>query len=392
MTSDARGASSVPTVAPYGSWVSPISAAEFAAGSHPAGGARFVGDEVWWLELRPAEGGRYAVRRPGADGEPEDVLPAPWNARTRVHEYGGGAWTATPDGLVVFAEFGDQRLYRLDEPGGSPVPLTPEPPSPGAWRYGELQLLRVGEVWCVRERHDAGGTVSRDLVAVPLGGEAAEDESAIRHVAGGSHFLAGARISPDGATLAWIAWEHPQMPWDGTELRVAALDAAGVAGEPRTLIGSTTESVLQPEWGPDGSLYAISDRTGWWNLYRVPLDGGAPEPLHPLDAEFADALWQLGMSLVPRAARRPAAHRPHLRHRHPRRARPGQRHADRPRPARAHQHLDRAGARGPGAAGDHGRARAGRRPATRSRHRASWRRCGSTPTSRTGPGTSRARS
>ena len=224
------------------------------------------------------------------------MLPAPWNARTRVHEYGGGAWTATPDGLVVFAEFGDQRLYRLDGPGGTPVPLTPEPPSPGAWRYGELQLLRVGEVWCVRERHDADGTVSRDLVAVPLGGEAAENESAIRHVVGGSHFLAGARISPDGSTLAWIAWEHPQMPWDGTELRVAALDAAGVAGERRTLIGSTTESVLQPEWGPDGSLYAISDRTGWWNLYRVPLDGGAVEPLHALDAEFADALWQLGMS------------------------------------------------------------------------------------------------
>ncbi|SHG81673.1 Dipeptidyl aminopeptidase/acylaminoacyl peptidase [Jatrophihabitans endophyticus] len=282
------------TVAPYGSWRSPISATSLATGGHAVGGARFVGEDVWWLEARPEESGRYAIRRHGQHGV-EDVLPAPWNARTRVHEYGGGAWTATPDGIVVFAEFGDQRLYRLDEPGGTPVPLTPEPPEPGAWRYGELAFLRVGEVWCVRERHAADGTITRDIAAVPVDGSAAADDSRVRSVVAGSRFLAAPRISPDGRRLAWIAWEHPQLPWDGTELRVAELGADGVAGEARTLLGSTTESVLQPEWRDTSSLYALTDRTGFWNLHVVGVDGdAAPVPVAPVAADIGGPLWQLG--------------------------------------------------------------------------------------------------
>ena len=283
----------MPTVAPYGAWVSPISAEAVADSGHSVSGAQFIGADVWWLEARPAEGGRYALRRAGADG-PEDVLPAPWNARSRVHEYGGGAWTATPDGLLVFAEFTDQRLYRLDEPGGRPVPLTPEPPETAAWRYGELQLLRLGEIWCVRERHGADGRVSRDIAVVPIDGSAADDESAIRSVVAGSHFLAAPRLSPDGRRLAWIAWEHPQMPWDGTELRIADLDPEGRCGPYRTLLGSATESVLQPEWADADTLWALSDVGGYWNLYRVPVDGSGIQAVGAMPQDVGGPMWTLG--------------------------------------------------------------------------------------------------
>jgi dipeptidyl aminopeptidase/acylaminoacyl peptidase len=282
----------VPEVAPYGTWTSPIDAEDVVGGYHPVGAARFVGDEVWWLEGRPAENGRYAIRR----GSGEDVLVAPWNARSRVHEYGGGAWTATPDGLVFFVEFGDQRLYRLDEPGGTPVPLTPEPPHPSAWRYAELQILRVGEIWCVRERHAEDGTVSRDIAVVPMDGSAATDESRIRSVTGGSHFLANARLSPNGRQLAWLAWEHPQMPWDGTELRVADLLEDGTCGPHRTLLGAHDESILQPEWIDGENLYALSDVTGFWNLYRIGVDGLDAQAVGPVDADVGGALWTLGMA------------------------------------------------------------------------------------------------
>jgi dienelactone hydrolase len=290
--------------APYGSWASPLSAADLTASQHPVLGGGYVGDEVWWTELRPAEAGRQAVRRLGPDGQPQDVLPGPWNARTRVHEYGGSSWTATTDGVLLFSEFSDQRLYRLAAGAGAPSPLTPEGQAPAALRYAEPQLSADGtEVWCVRESHQADGKIVRDLCAVPLDGSAAEDPSRIRSIVSGSHFLANARLSPDGTKLAWIAWEHPQMPWDGTELRVAELTADGVCGPWRTLIGSSTESVLQPEWHDNDSLFAISDRSGWWNLYLVPAGGdGQAQPLCPREEEFGGPLWQLGSrwySLLP---------------------------------------------------------------------------------------------
>jgi dipeptidyl aminopeptidase/acylaminoacyl peptidase len=282
------------TIAPYGSWASPISAASLADGGHAVGGGRFVGGQVWWLELRPSESGRYTVRRAGPDGNAVDVLPAPWNVRTRVHEYGGGAWTVTGDGVLVFANFADQRLYRLDSPGGAPVPLTPEPPAPAAWRYAELSMMRDGEVWCVRERHGADGEITRDIAAVPLDGLAAEEGGAIRSVVSGSRFLAGARLSPSGRQLAWIAWDHPQMPWDGTELRVADVDDEGSCGAYRVLLGSTSESVVQPEWIDEQRLYVLSDRSGFWNLYQVGVDGFNVEAVAPVAADIGGPLWLLG--------------------------------------------------------------------------------------------------
>ena len=281
--------------APYGSWTSPISAADLVRSQHPVSGGRYVGGQLWWTELLPAEAGRQSVRRFGDGGQPEDILPAPWNARTRVHEYGGASWTAGPDGSLLFTEFTDQRLYRLAAGASSPEPLTPVGAEPVSLRYAEPEVSADGtEVWCIREMHHPGGGITRDVCAVPLDGSAAEDPSRVRSVVSGSHFLTHARVSPDGTKLAWIAWEHPQMPWDGTELRVAELTADGVCGPWRTVIGSTSESVLQPEWSDAETLYAISDRSGWWNLYRVPVAGGQPEPLCPRSEDFGGPLWQLG--------------------------------------------------------------------------------------------------
>ncbi|HEY0258344.1 MAG TPA: prolyl oligopeptidase family serine peptidase [Lacisediminihabitans sp.] len=261
------------TTSPYGTWRSPISARELAASGHPVQGGAWVGDDVWWLEARPGEAGRYAVR----DGD-GDILPAPWNARSRVHEYGGGAWTVTADGALVFVEFSDQRMYRLDARGGTPVPLTP--PDRG-FRFGDLGL-HGEEVVAVRETHSDGG-VARDIVAVAL------DGSGIRSLASGSHFLSHPRFSPDGTRLAWIAWDHPKMPWDGTRLRVAEL----ATGEVTTLMGSTTESVLQPEWADDSTLIVSTDRGGWWNLARVTM-AGSVTALHEEAAEYGGPLWNLG--------------------------------------------------------------------------------------------------
>jgi len=276
------------TISPYGSWRSPISARDLAASGHPVSGGVWVGDDVWWLELRPSEGGRLAVRTTGDDGAPVDMLPAPWNARTRVHEYGGGAWTVTADRALVFAEFTDQRLYRLDAGSDVPVPLTPET---GGFRFGEL-AVRGDEIIAVRETHGEG--LTRDIVAVPLDGSAAEEAGGIRSIVAGSHFLAYPRFSPDGRRLAFVAWDHPQMPWDGTELRLADLADDGTAQNVRTIAGSATESVLQPEWVDDDSLLVVSDLGGWWNLATLALDGARTGVLTER-AEYGGALWTLGL-------------------------------------------------------------------------------------------------
>jgi dipeptidyl aminopeptidase/acylaminoacyl peptidase len=271
------------TSTPCGAWPSPITASDVAAASVGLSWPTPVGDEVWWTEERPAEGGRHVVVRRRADGSEQDLLPAPWNARTRVHEYGGASYVAA-GGDLVFTHFADQRLYRLT-PGGTPSPLTPEPAEPAGDRYAELRVVG-GDVWCVRERHEAGA-VTRGLVAVPLDGSAQ-----VRELVGGSDFLAFPRLSPDGRHLAWVAWDHPRMPWDGTELRVAPVEG-GEVGTPRTLLGGPSESVLQPEWLSDATLSVATDRSGWWDLVTVDLDGTVT-PLLALGEELAGPLWVLG--------------------------------------------------------------------------------------------------
>jgi dienelactone hydrolase len=280
---------------PYGSWPSPIDAALAAAHDGQPEFLGFVGDEVWWTEPRPAEGGRRALVRRHADGTRETVLPAPWNVRNRVIEYGGRSWTgAMSDGhpLVVFTDFADQRLYRCAPGDEAPVPLTPLSPVGGGLRWAEPELIPGrGEVWCVLEEFTGEGPsdVRRILVAVPLDGSAAEDRGAVRELTPPAHrFVTGAKISPDGRKAAWLAWDHPLMPWDGTEVIVATVTDDGVLTDPHTVAGGPEESVPQVEWAADGSLLYASDRTGWWNLYR---DG---TPLCPRDEEFGGAMWRLG--------------------------------------------------------------------------------------------------
>ncbi len=284
---------------PYGSWPSPIDAALAAAHDGKPEFVGFVGDEVWWTEPRPAEGGRRTLVRRSAGSTEESVLPAPWNVRSRVIEYGGRPWAGAVQGgaaLVVFVNFADQRLYLL-RPGGEPRPLTPVSPVGGGLRWADPQVLAErGEVWCVLEEFTGDGPtdVRRVLAAVPLDGSAAEDRGAVRELTDDRHrFVTGARLSPDGRRAVWLAWDHPRMPWDGTELMMAEVTGDGTFGEPRTCAGGPEESIPQAEWAADGSLLYVSDRSGWWNLYRADLQGGS-RPLCPRQEEFGGPLWKLG--------------------------------------------------------------------------------------------------
>jgi len=273
----------------YGEWPSPIVGADVARKQVSLAFAVIDGSGVWWQESRPAEGGRVAVVCQGPDGISRDLLPMPYNARTRVHEYGGRSYHPVPGGFV-FANFSDQRLYRCGD-DGEPRPLTPEP-GDVSFRFADFVLSPGGdEIWCVRERHE-GGRITRAIAAVPLDGSAEQDDGAMRVLASGSDFYAFPVPSPDGTRLAWICWDHPLMPWDGTELRVAAVEGDGTQ---QVIMGAPAESVLAPAWRDDQSLYVISDRSGWWNLYLTDLDGTARE-LCPRPEEFAAPLWQLGAS------------------------------------------------------------------------------------------------
>ncbi|MFI7275429.1 LpqB family beta-propeller domain-containing protein [Streptomyces sp. NPDC049879] len=294
--------------APYGSWTSPIDAALVADHDGKPEYVGAVGDELWWTEPRPAEGGRRALVRLAPDaGAPEPVLPAPWNVRSRLIEYGGVPWAAVAreDGgpLAVFAHFADQRLYAVepDAPGGQePRPLTPLSPVGGGLRFGDLRV-EGDEVWCVLEEFtgEGPGDVRRVPVAVPLDGSAAGDRSALRELAPERHrFVTGPRLSPDGRRAVWLGWDHPRMPWDGTDLMLADVtrgtDGARLLSGARVLAGGDTESVAQAEWAPDGTLLAVSDRGGWWNPYRVDQDSGAMTALCAREEEFADGLWRIG--------------------------------------------------------------------------------------------------
>ncbi|HEY9699633.1 MAG TPA: S9 family peptidase [Trichocoleus sp.] len=271
-------------VAPYGSWKSPITSDLIVAGSIRLGEIRLDGQNIYWSEGRPTEGGRNAIVCRTAAGETIDLAPMPLNARTRVHEYGGGAYMVA-EGTVYFSNFADQRLYRQTS-GSDPEPLTPEAPL----RYADAILDKTrNRLICVREDHrEEGHEPINTIATVPFnGGEA-------QVLVSGSDFYAFPRLSPDGSQLAWICWNHPNMPWDGTELWVAAVQADGSLSEPQKIAGGLTESIFQPEWSPDGTLYFVSDRTNWWNLYRY--QDGKTEAICPKDAEFGLPLWVFGMT------------------------------------------------------------------------------------------------
>ena len=269
-----------PTIAPYGSWRSPITADAIVADSIGIGQVAIDGDAILWTEGRPAEGGRNVIVRRTPDGAAADVNPAPFNARTRVHEYGGGAWIAD-GGTVWFSNYDDQRIYRQDG-DGKPQVITPDAPL----RYADATPDRArNRLICVREDHTEPDNVVNAIVAVPADGIGEQ----VALLFGGWDFVSSPRLSPDGATLAWLSWNHPNMPWDGTHLWAAPVLDDGRLGEATPVAGGESVSVYQPEWSPDGVLHYVSDESGWWNLYRVGNDG--PEALHPDDAEYARPQW-----------------------------------------------------------------------------------------------------
>jgi dipeptidyl aminopeptidase/acylaminoacyl peptidase len=269
-----------PTIAPYGTWASPVAASMIADTAISLAGIHVDGDTLYWLEGRPAEGGRVVLVRQ-SNGGGIDVTPAPYSVRSRVHEYGGGA-VLVSGGDVFFVNFADQRIYR-QVAGGVPEAVTAD----SGDRFADMCHDRARDrLICVRERHTEDG-VENALVAVSL------VDGAVAELVTGHDFVSNPRLSPDGRWLAWLSWELPDMPWDATSLWVAELDAGGRPGDPVRVAGGEGESVFQPEWRPDGSLVFVSDPTDWWNLYA--WDGGNVAALAPLEAEFGLPQWVFGM-------------------------------------------------------------------------------------------------
>ena len=279
------------TVAPYGTWSSPISA-EMVAQSGVRLSAPWIEDGVvWWLEGRAAEGGRVVLVRRDRDGTRLDVVPADFNVRTSVHEYGGGAY-CIDRGIAFCSNFNDQRLYRI-EPGAKPVAITPDVPG-RRHRYADGRITEDGSLWIgVRERHSESGRsadVVNELVAVPTDGSPEP-----RVIVGGRDFYSNPRISPDGTRLCFLAWNLPWMPWDGCELHVSDLAPDGGVTSIEHVAGSDgSESIWQPEWSPTGDLVFASDRSGWWNLERI--RGGERAVLHAAELEFGFPAWAFGAS------------------------------------------------------------------------------------------------
>ena len=278
----------MPTTAPYGSWKSPITSESIVAEAVGFGGNALDGDDIYWLESRPSEGGRRVIVRRTPDGETADVTPRPFNVRTRVHEYGGGDFTAA-NGVLYFINFDDQRLYR-QRPGGEPEALTPEADPAGGLRYADFVVDAArNRLLCVHEDHTRGGYEPMNSVAA-----VSLDDGAIATLVSGCDFYAAPRLSPDGSQLAWLSWNHPNMPWDGTELWVAPVSGDGSLGPAELVAGGPEESILQPAWSPDGVIYFVSDRTNWWNLYRRNAVGQAEAVTPPLEAEFGLPHWVFG--------------------------------------------------------------------------------------------------
>jgi len=272
-------------VASYGSWKSPITSDLIVAGTIGLGEVALDGPDVYWIESRPSEKGRSCIVRRTPDGQTTDVTPPEFSARTTVHEYGGGAY-AVLDGTIYFSNHADQRLYR-QTPGSIPRPIT----SAEKMRYADGVIdARRNRMISVREDHTAE---TRDtintIVSINLDGDTGGTV-----IVSGNDFYSSPRLSPDGGRLAWLAWNHPNLPWDGTELWVAEINEDGSLGEKTLIAGGASESIFQPEWSPDGVLHFVSDRTGWWNIYR--WREGAIEALCEMKAEFGMPQWGFRMS------------------------------------------------------------------------------------------------
>ena len=284
------------TTAPYGSWASPVTSELIVADSIGIGDVVLHGDDIYWTEMRLADNARNVIVRRTPDGAARDITPPEYNVRTRVHEYGGGAFCVTGPGgagsTLYFSNFADQRIYRqvVSASGevGAPRPLTPEIDM----RYADGEVCeRRRMMVCVREDHSSSWREAvNTIVAIDL------ERGRSRVLVSGASFYSSPRISPDGSALAWLSWNHPNMPWDGCELWVADLLDDGTLGERHLVAGGADESIFQPSWSPSGVLHFVSDRTGWWNIYRAAADFGSVEPVCAMDAEFGRPAWVFGLS------------------------------------------------------------------------------------------------
>ena len=274
-------------IAPYGSWKSPITSDLIVSGSIGLSQPLLDGSDVYWVEMRPTEGGRSVIVKRDAQGIVSDVIPPPFNARTRVHEYGGGDY-AVRDGVVYFSNFSDQRLYK-QRGEASPQAFTPI----GDMRYADAIIDGTrSRLICGREDHTvAGREAVNTLATLDLAG----NETPGQVLASGNDFYSSPRLSPDGSSLAWMTWNHPNMPWDGAELWTGRFGADGLLASSERVAGGIAESIFQPEWSPDGVLYFVADRSGWWNLHRI-NSAGTVEIVCEMQAEFAMPQWGFGMS------------------------------------------------------------------------------------------------
>ncbi len=267
----------------YGAWRSPITAELVARQSIRFGDLLADGKVLYWVESRPAEKGRSVIVQHTPDGSTNDILDAPFSARSRVHEYGGGAFTVSK-GIMYFVNFDDQRVYR-QEVADVPHAITAE----DDMRYADLVVDEArGRILCIQEAH-GGKEAVNSIACIDI-----EGKTGPRSLISGSDFYSSPRMSPDGKHLAWLSWDHPNMPWDGTELWIADIDTAGMLLNSRKVAGGISESILQPEWSPDNILYFVSDRNGWWNIYRYAQD--KVDILLEFDAEFALPHWVFGLS------------------------------------------------------------------------------------------------
>jgi dipeptidyl aminopeptidase/acylaminoacyl peptidase len=274
-----------PHIAPYGSWKSPVTTQLIANKTIGLGRIVLDGTDTYWAEIRRSEDGREVIVKRSSDGRNVDVTPDQFGVGSAVHEYGARGYTVA-GGVMYFSNFDDRRLYR-HQPGRKPVPITPE----GDLRYAAMLVDQTrNRVICVREDHTTG---EREAVNTIVGIDI-DGREEVKVLDSGNDFYASPRLSPDGSALAWLAWNHPDMPWDGTTLWVAKFNDEGMLQAPTFVAGGVPQAIAQPEWSPDGTLYFVSDTSNWWNLYR--WREGKVEPVLPMEADFAKTYWWVGMS------------------------------------------------------------------------------------------------
>lgn len=278
-------------IADYGNWPSPITPNSLVEGVRGIGSLQYDNGFVYWLESRPEEAGRQTIMRWHQESGVEEILPTPFNARSRVHEYGGTSYLVHGN-VIWFSQFDDQRLYRMT-PGDVPEPITVKSANKSAIRFAACTPdVSRGRLICVREDHRAGGEPRNELVAVAMDGRDQEGEILFAQ----SDFVSAPRLSSDGSSIAFVSWMHPNMPWDNTTLWSANFKRDGSLSDLAKHNANTQESVIDPQWADSGDLYALTDRSNWWSLNRVSTDTFEAIAHDEDEVEIGGPMWTLGAS------------------------------------------------------------------------------------------------